>query len=100
MNLDKFTQKSQEAVFQAQEIARDYNHQHIEPAHLLLALLRQDQGVVPAVVTRVAGSVGALLADLQSDKPLKMQQALQKLANRPAAKMASKTRFLSFTRIL
>ena len=67
MNLDKFTQKSQEAVFQAQEIARDYNHQHIEPAHLLLALLRQDQGVVPAIVTRVAGSVGALLADLQNE---------------------------------
>ena len=41
MKLDKFTQKSQEAIFQAQEIARDYNHQSIEPAHLLLALVRQ-----------------------------------------------------------
>src|SRR5690606_6705813 len=60
MKLDKFTQKSQEAIFQAQEIARDYNHQSIEPAHLLLALIRQQNGIVPALVTQVAGSVYAL----------------------------------------
>ena len=67
MNLDKYTQKSQEAILQAQEIARDLNHQAIEPAHLLLALLRQDEGVVPALVTKVAGSVQALRAELQND---------------------------------
>jgi len=67
MKLDKFTQKSQEAIFKAQEIARDYNHQNIEPAHLLLALLRQDQGVVPAIVTKVAGSVQALRDELQNE---------------------------------
>jgi ATP-dependent Clp protease ATP-binding subunit ClpB len=67
MKLDKFTQKSQEAIFQAQEIARDYNHQNIEPAHLLLALLRQDQGVVPAIVTKVAGSVQGLRDELQNE---------------------------------
>jgi len=64
MNLEKFTQKSREAVFAAQQLARDLNHQAIEPAHLLLALLRQDEGVVPAVVTRVAGSVLALREEL------------------------------------
>ena len=42
MKLDKFTQKSQEALLQAQEIARDYSHASIEPAHLLLALMRQE----------------------------------------------------------
>jgi ATP-dependent Clp protease ATP-binding subunit ClpB len=67
MNLEKFTQKSQEAIFQAQEIARDYSHQNIEPAHLLLALIRQEQGVVPAIVTKVAGSVEALRSELQSE---------------------------------
>src|ERR671923_1835461 len=67
MKLDKFTQKSQEAIFQAQEIARDYNHQSIEPAHLLLALLRQEQGIVPAIVTKVAGSVQALRDELQNE---------------------------------
>ena len=67
MKLDKFTQKSQEAIFQAQEIARDYHHQSIEPAHLLLALIRQDQGVVPAIVTKVAGSIQALQDELQNE---------------------------------
>jgi ATP-dependent Clp protease ATP-binding subunit ClpB len=67
MNLDKFTQKSQESVLQAQQIAQDLNHQTIEPAHLLLALLRQDQGVVPAIVTKVAGGIQALQTELQND---------------------------------
>jgi len=67
MNLDKFTQKSQEAIFQAQQIAQDFHHQAIEPAHLLLALLRQDQGVVPAIVTKVAGSTLALRQELEND---------------------------------
>ena len=67
MNLDKFTQKSQEAILQAQELARDLNHQAVEPAHLLMSLLRQDEGVVPAIVTRVAGSLQALRTELQSD---------------------------------
>jgi ATP-dependent Clp protease ATP-binding subunit ClpB len=67
MNLEKFTQKSREAVFQAQQLAHDLNHQALEPAHLLLALLRQDEGVAPAVVTRVAGSVLALREELTKD---------------------------------
>ena len=65
MDLDKFTQKAQEALFQAQQMARDLNHQNIEPAHLLLALLRQEDGVIPAVVTKVSGSVEAISEDLR-----------------------------------
>jgi ATP-dependent Clp protease ATP-binding subunit ClpB len=67
MKLDKFTQKSQEAIFQAQEIARDYHHQSIEPSHLLLALIRQQDGIVPALVTQVAGSIYALQNELQNE---------------------------------
>ncbi|GAB4474880.1 MAG: ATP-dependent chaperone ClpB [Anaerolineales bacterium] len=67
MNLEKYTQKSQEAIYSAQSIARDYNHQAIEPAHLLLALLRQEDSVVPAIVTRVAGSVHALREEVQNE---------------------------------
>ena len=63
MNLDRYTQKSQEAILEAQIITREYNHQAIEPAHLLLALLRQEQGVVPAVITKIAGSPIALRAE-------------------------------------
>ncbi|MFN2196506.1 MAG: ATP-dependent chaperone ClpB [Anaerolineales bacterium] len=67
MNLDKYTQKSQEAILSAQRLAQDYHHQAIEPAHLLLALLQQEDGVVPAIVTRVAGSVLALRDELEND---------------------------------
>ncbi len=67
MNLEKYTQKSQESIYAAQSIARDYNHQAIEPAHLLLALLRQEDSVVPAIVTRVAGSVLALREEVQNE---------------------------------
>jgi len=65
VNLEKYTQKSQEAVLGAQRLAEDLNHQTIEPAHLLLALLSQEDGVVPAIVIKVAGSVLALREELQ-----------------------------------
>jgi len=39
MNVNKFTQKAQEALMQAQTLAGDYSHSQIEPEHLLLALL-------------------------------------------------------------
>ncbi len=67
MNLEKYTQKSQEALLGAQSLAQALNHQHIEPAHLLLSLLRDDEGIVPAIVSKVAGSVQALREELQTD---------------------------------
>lgn len=67
MNLDKYTQKSQEAILASQHIAQDYNHQAIEPAHLLLALLRQEDGVAPAIVTKVAGSVKAITEEITQE---------------------------------
>jgi ATP-dependent Clp protease ATP-binding subunit ClpB len=67
MNLDQYTQKAQEAIISAQKLATELSHQSIEPAHLLLALLRQEEGVVPAVVTKVAGSTQALLNDVRND---------------------------------
>jgi ATP-dependent Clp protease ATP-binding subunit ClpB len=65
MNLEKYTQKSQEAVLGAQRLAEELNHQTIEPAHLLMTLLSQDEGVAPAIVTKVAGSVLALREELR-----------------------------------
>ncbi|MEN6482677.1 MAG: ATP-dependent chaperone ClpB [Anaerolineaceae bacterium] len=65
MTLDRYTQKAQEAIIQSQQIAQNLNHQSIEPIHLLLALLQQLEGVVPAIVTKLAGSTNALVAELQ-----------------------------------
>jgi ATP-dependent Clp protease ATP-binding subunit ClpB len=64
MNLDRYTQKAQEAIVQSQQIAQDLNHQSIEPAHLLLALIQQQEGVVPAIVTKLSGSTTGLLEEL------------------------------------
>jgi ATP-dependent Clp protease ATP-binding subunit ClpB len=49
MNLNKFTEKAQEAVLTAQHLAEEYNHSEIQPLHLLLALLRQEGGVAPQI---------------------------------------------------
>jgi ATP-dependent Clp protease ATP-binding subunit ClpB len=67
MDLNRYTQKSQEAILRAQQLAQDYNHQSIEPAHLLLALLQQEEGVVPAIVGKVAGSAQSLRNELTQE---------------------------------
>jgi ATP-dependent Clp protease ATP-binding subunit ClpB len=67
MNLDRYTKKSQEAILAAQRLAQEFNHQAIEPAHLLLALLRQEEGVVPAIVAKVAGGVSALQEEVYKE---------------------------------
>ena len=78
MRFDKFTQKAQEAVVQAQNLAQEYNHPTIDPEHLLKALLEQEGGVVPAVINRI----GADLAMLE-------QSLEQALAQKPRATGAS-----------
>ncbi|MFN2281348.1 MAG: Clp protease N-terminal domain-containing protein, partial [Anaerolineales bacterium] len=60
MDLEKYTTKSQQAVLRAQKLAEDHNHQEIEPAHLLYALLEESEGTVSAVVTRIAGSTAGI----------------------------------------
>ncbi|MCL4833985.1 MAG: ATP-dependent chaperone ClpB [Caldilineaceae bacterium] len=60
MRFDRFTEKAQEAVLDARTIAQEYNHPVIDPEHLLAALLRQDGGVVPAVVARIGAPSGSL----------------------------------------
>ncbi len=67
MDLNKYTQKAQEAIVAGQSLARDNNQQTIEPTHLLLALLNQNSSLVPAVITQIAGSVDILKQELVRD---------------------------------
>ncbi len=53
MDLNKLTQKSQEAVHEAQTKAVRYGHQEVDSAHLLLALIEQSDGVFPRLLTRM-----------------------------------------------
>ncbi len=67
MNLDHYTNRSQQAVLGAQRLAEEFNHQEVEPIHLLFALLEESEGVVPAVVTRITGGIQGLREELRKD---------------------------------
>jgi ATP-dependent Clp protease ATP-binding subunit ClpB len=67
MNLEKYTQKSQEALLSAQGLAQAYQHQTIEPIHLLLALIQQPDGIVPAIITNVSGGTQAIQEELKKE---------------------------------
>ncbi|MGH2694848.1 MAG: ATP-dependent chaperone ClpB [Actinomycetota bacterium] len=60
MDLNKLTVKSQEALAGAQTLAGDLNHQQVEPAHLLAALLGQSEGVVFPLLQKMGASPRAL----------------------------------------
>ena len=53
MNPNNYTQKSLEAVQSAQNLARSRNHQELHPVHLLLALLRQEGGLIPQLLRKM-----------------------------------------------
>jgi len=50
VNINKFTEKAQEALFSAQELAGELHHSEVDTEHLLAALLRQPDGLVPAIL--------------------------------------------------
>ena len=62
MTLQNFTQKSQEAVQDAQNLAIRNNHQQLEQIHLLAALLQQDGGLIPQLLTKMGVTVESLSA--------------------------------------
>ncbi len=53
MNLNKFTEKAQEAVLAAQQLAVENHHAQVEPEHLLVSLIEQAGGVVPSVLRKL-----------------------------------------------
>jgi ATP-dependent Clp protease ATP-binding subunit ClpB len=78
MNLNKFTLKAQEAVQAALEIASGNNHQAVEPAHILLALLTDAENVVNTILNKIGVRIPQLKGELE--------QRIQKL---PVVKGAS-----------
>jgi ATP-dependent Clp protease ATP-binding subunit ClpB len=53
MNLNKFTEKAQEAVVTAQNLAGEGSHAEIVPEHLLVALVEQSGGIVPSILRKM-----------------------------------------------
>ena len=60
MNAQKFTQKSLEAVQSAQDTAIEYQNNAIEPEHLVYALLNQENGLIPQLMTKMNVEAQAL----------------------------------------
>ncbi len=71
MDMNKLTQKSQEAVQQSQAIALRYGHQEVDGEHLLASLLAQDGGLLPRMLTRMQVDGDVLKSEL--DKELARQ---------------------------
>ena len=65
MNANKYTKKSMEAIQDAQSIALDHNHQQIEQLHLLAALLRQENGLIPQLLKRMGKTPESLAAAVE-----------------------------------
>jgi ATP-dependent Clp protease ATP-binding subunit ClpB len=66
-NTNRFTQKSEEAIIAAQNLAERNGNSQVEPEHLLLALLEQSEGVVPAVLNKLNVAVGALAQQVRGE---------------------------------
>ena len=60
MRFDKFTIKSQELIQNAQALASQYNHQQIEPEHLLAAMFREPEGIAVAMLRKLGVSPGEI----------------------------------------
>ena len=67
MDLQRFTIKSQEALQAAQTKAVRYNHVEVDGEHLLLALLEQEDGLVPRLLRRMEVPLEPLKARLQEE---------------------------------
>ncbi|MCX7946468.1 MAG: ATP-dependent chaperone ClpB [Hydrogenophilus sp.] len=65
MRFDKLTTKFQQALQEAQSLAVGHDHQFIEPQHLLLALIDQEDGSTQSLLARAGVNVSGLRAALQ-----------------------------------
>ena len=65
MNAQKFTQKSLEAIQEAQNIATENNNMQIEQEHLVAALLAQENGLIPHMLKKMGVDPAALQAEIQ-----------------------------------
>ncbi|MDD3802202.1 MAG: Clp protease N-terminal domain-containing protein, partial [Desulfuromonas thiophila] len=72
MNMEKLTRNTQQALQQAQQLARQRQHAEIDCEHLLLALVQDTQGLAPRLLERAGLKPAGLLAALE-----------QALAHRP-----------------
>ena len=64
MSTEKYTQKTLEAIRDAQALAQEKHNQYLTPEHLLYALLSQDGGLISSIFSRMGVDCGGLLTEL------------------------------------
>ena len=67
MNINKYTEKAQEAILGAQQLADREGHPEIMPEHLLLVLLEQKEGIVPGIVRKLNADPATLAAEVRAE---------------------------------
>ena len=67
MQLDRFTIKSQEAVQEAQRIAREHSHQEVDGEHLLLAMIGQADSLIPDLLEKISVLPSKLKPELEHE---------------------------------
>lgn len=65
MRFDKFTIKAQEVIQESQNITDKYDHQQIEPEHILMALVLQQEGTVPAILLKLGVDIPVILKQVE-----------------------------------
>jgi ATP-dependent Clp protease ATP-binding subunit ClpB len=53
MNINRFTEKAQEAILAAQNLATEQSHAEVTPEHLLVTLVEQSGGIVPSILRKL-----------------------------------------------
>ncbi|MBV8346803.1 MAG: AAA family ATPase, partial [Mycolicibacterium sp.] len=67
MDINRLTQKSQEALQEAQNIATRMGHTEVDGEHLLLALIEQPGGLVPRLLDQAGADPAAIMADVERE---------------------------------
>ncbi|MGE5614805.1 MAG: ATP-dependent chaperone ClpB [Bacillota bacterium] len=67
MDMDKFTEKAQEALGAAQETALRMKHQQVDGEHLHLALLMQEEGLIPRLLGFMGVNTGLMIDDVEKE---------------------------------
>lgn len=65
MNLDRFTNKAQEAVTDTRGILTRYGHSQVTPEHLLLSMMEQKDGLTPTIVEKLDAKPADVISDIE-----------------------------------
>ncbi|MCX7667652.1 MAG: ATP-dependent Clp protease ATP-binding subunit, partial [Atribacterota bacterium] len=65
MKFEQFTEKAKEAISLAQDILIEYHHNQLDVEHLLLALLRQPEGLASQILSRCGVSPEVIKGELE-----------------------------------